>query len=69
MLHRPAAGRHETGNPLRQNALDPGFHGVLTGQRIRAVRLMVPMGLVLRSVATRRPTADRRVTEMWFWWC
>src|SRR6185437_17147555 len=29
--HRPAAGRHETGNPLRQNALDPGFHGVLTG--------------------------------------
>jgi hypothetical protein len=24
---RPA-GRYETGNPLRQNALDPGFHSV-----------------------------------------
>ena len=27
---QPAAGRNETGNSLRQNALDPGFHGVLT---------------------------------------
>jgi superfamily II DNA/RNA helicase len=29
---RPAAGRHETGNSLRQNAMDSGFHGVLTGK-------------------------------------
>jgi hypothetical protein len=27
----PAAGRHETGDPLRQDALDPGFHGVPAG--------------------------------------
>jgi hypothetical protein len=26
-----AAGRHETGNSLRQSALDPEFHGLLTG--------------------------------------
>jgi hypothetical protein len=25
---RTSAGRAETGDPLRQNALDPGFHGV-----------------------------------------
>src|SRR6185312_5904694 len=25
---RPAAGRRETGDSLRQNAVDPGFHGV-----------------------------------------
>jgi hypothetical protein len=24
-------GRHETGDSLRQNALDPGFHGVPPG--------------------------------------
>jgi len=24
----PAAGRHETPDPRRWNALDPGFHGV-----------------------------------------
>ena len=25
------AGRNETGDPLRGNALDPGFYGVLSG--------------------------------------
>jgi hypothetical protein len=28
---RTPNGRHETGDSLRQNALDPGFYGVLTG--------------------------------------
>ena len=37
-----AAGRSETGNPLRQNALDPGFHGVRMVRRMRTVMLMVP---------------------------
>jgi hypothetical protein len=27
----PLPGRNETGIPLRQNALDPGFHYVLAG--------------------------------------
>jgi hypothetical protein len=27
----PAAGRHGIGDSLRQNALDPGFHGVPLG--------------------------------------
>jgi hypothetical protein len=37
-----AAGRSETGNPLRQNALDPGFHGVRMVRRMGTVVLMVP---------------------------
>jgi hypothetical protein len=28
---RPPSGRTETGDSLRENALDPGFHRVLTG--------------------------------------
>jgi hypothetical protein len=35
-------GRHETGLSLRQNALDPGFHGVLPGPAEPDVMLMVP---------------------------
>jgi hypothetical protein len=27
----PRAGRYEIGNPVRLNALDPGFHGVRSG--------------------------------------
>jgi hypothetical protein len=38
-----AAGRNETGLPLRQNALDPGFHRVPTGLERRTVLLMVPV--------------------------
>jgi hypothetical protein len=28
---RTPGGRNETGSSLRENTLDPGFHGVLTG--------------------------------------
>jgi hypothetical protein len=38
---RTPAGRTETGNSLRQDALDPGFHGVPAGRRTRTVMLMV----------------------------
>jgi len=36
-----AAGRSETGNRPRQNALDPGFHGLRMVRRMRTVMLMV----------------------------
>jgi hypothetical protein len=37
----PAAGRHETPDPLRSNALDPGFHWVPTVRSRRTMMLMV----------------------------
>jgi hypothetical protein len=40
---RTPAGRHETGLSLRQDALDPGFHGVPNGSAHPFVMLMVPV--------------------------
>jgi hypothetical protein len=37
-----AAGRSETGDPLRPNALEPEFHAVPAGPAHRTVVLMVP---------------------------
>jgi len=55
-----AAGRSETGNPLRQNALDPGFHGLRMVRRMLTVMLMVPTwpesGFLGRA-ARLRPTS------------
>jgi hypothetical protein len=40
---RLATGRNETGIPLRQNALDPGFHDVPLVRLARIVMPMVPV--------------------------
>ena len=42
-LNRSAAGRTGSGVTLRQNALDPGFHGVPAGPAHTTVMLMVPV--------------------------
>ena len=65
-----AAGRSETGNPLRQNALDPGFHGVRMVRRMRTVMLMVPTwpesGFLERAARLRPTTRGGRGGERGF---
>jgi hypothetical protein len=38
-----ACGRTETGDPLRQDALDPGFIANQLARRTRIMRLIVPV--------------------------
>jgi hypothetical protein len=40
---RIPAGRSETGVPLRQNALDPGFHRVQTAPAHPDLMLLMPV--------------------------
>ena len=65
-----AAGRSETGNPLRQNALDPGFHGLRMVRRMLTVMLMVPTwpesGFLGRAARLRPTTRGGRGGERGF---
>ena len=58
---RSAAGRNETGHPLRQDALEPGFHGVQPAWRtapLGAELLHHLVRAVVRACSAAGLTAD-----------
>jgi len=59
------AGRNETGNPRRQNAMDPGFHGVSSGPRPpRCLASVWAESVFVRDFGCDSPRNRRQIADL-----